>query len=89
MKVIISIMIIIQSMLATDSLNKWGIWISSDDLTLNKQTYTLDEILEVFEPRAAMIALIENISEYSLYLKLTTKRYKKHIQKYWKEDTDN
>ena len=85
-----SVTIIIQSMLATDSLNKWGIWISSDDLTLNKQAYyTLDEMLEVFDPRAAMISLIENISEDSLYLKLTTKRYKKHIQKYWKEDTDN
>jgi len=86
MKTVVSILIITQSLYAVDSLNKWGIWGSSDSISLNKDTYTIQEALELLEPRATMTNLINNIPQDSLYSKSTMKKYKKHLLKYSKQN---
>jgi len=85
LKIIITIFLFLQSLQATDSLDNWGIWNTSDTITLSKKSYTLEEALEILEPRATMLGLIKKIPQDAWYSKSTTKKYKKHVQNYWKE----
>ena len=83
MKIILSIILLLQSLYAWERQSDWGIWNSKDDLILKEKTYTLDEALNLFEPRVQMIRLIHDIPENALYSKHTITKYKQHVLTYW------
>jgi len=85
LKIIITTLIFLHALLAKDSLDNWGIWDTNDNITLSKKSYTLEEALEILEPRATMVGLINDIQKDAWYSKDTTKKYKNHVQYYGKK----